>query len=202
MLYSKKICEGVEVNCFAGWTFVLALLLPQAQATAADGEAAVWEALRSGDHVALLRHAIAPGTGDPPDFVIGDCATQRNLSDEGREQARRIGARFRENGVERAAVFSSQWCRCQETASLLELGSVNELPLLNSFFQDYERREPQTQQLRQWIAELASRGPLVLVTHYVNIAALTRVRPGSGELVVVRLNEAGEISVLGTIRTD
>jgi phosphohistidine phosphatase SixA len=146
--------------------------------------------------------------------VIGDCATQRNLSDEGREQARRIGARFRENGIEQAAVFSSQWCRCQETASLLELGPVNELPLLNSFFQDYERREPQTQQLRQWIAEQASRGPLewiaeqasrgplVLVTHYVNIAALTRVRPGSGELVVVRLNEAGEISVLGTIRTD
>ena len=109
---------------------------------------------------------------------------------------------LRFHGIERAAVFSSQWCRCHETATLLDLGLVTELPLLNSFFQDYERREPQTQQLRQWIAERDTSEPLVLVTHYVNIAALTRVRPGSGEMVVVRLNEAGEISVLGTIRTD
>ena len=79
------------MNRLTHWAFVLALLLPHAHATAAEGEAAVWEALRSGDHViALLRHAVAPGTGDPPDFTIGDCATQRNLSDEGRAQAQRI----------------------------------------------------------------------------------------------------------------
>jgi phosphohistidine phosphatase SixA len=181
---------------------LLALLVAPAQSIMAEGNGILWEALRSGGHVALLRHAVAPGTGDPPEFTLGDCASQRNLSDEGREQAQRIGARFRANGIERAAVFSSQWCRCQETASLLDLGPVTEFPLLNSFFQDYERREPQTQQLRQWIAERDTSEPLVLVTHYVNIAALTRVRPGSGELVVVRLNEAGEISVLGSIRTD
>ena len=191
------------MNRLVRWILVLAFVLSHAHAAAADGEAAVWEALRSDDQViALLRHAVAPGTGDPSNFTIGDCATQRNLSDEGREQAQRIGARFRANGVERAAVFTSQWCRCRETAVLLDLGPVTDLTLLNSFFRDYQRRDPQTQQLREWIAGQDAAEPLVLVTHYVNIAALTRVRPGSGELVVVRLDDTGEISVLGTIRTD
>ncbi len=187
---------------FASTTLVLLLFLVVTRVTAADSDAVIWEALRSGGHVALLRHAIAPGTGDPPDFEIGDCATQRNLSDEGRGQARRIGARFRGNGIEQAAVFSSQWCRCRETARLLEVGRVIELPLLNSFFRDYERREPQTHQLRRWIAEQELRKPLVLVTHQVNITALTDVYPRSGELVVIRRDPSGEIKVVGTIRTD
>lgn len=189
------------MNRYAGWIFLLTVLL-QAQAAAANDETAVWQALRSGGHAALLRHAIAPGTGDPPEFAIGDCATQRNLSDEGREQARRIGARFRGNGIERAAVFTSQWCRCRETATLLDLGPVTELPILNSFFREFERRDPQTQQLHQWIAEHALREPLLLVTHQVNITALTGVYPRSGELVVIRRNQSGEIQVVGTIRTE
>ena len=187
---------------FASCTLTLLLLLFVIPAIAADSEAAIWDALRSGGHVALLRHAIAPGTGDPPEFAIGDCATQRNLSDEGREQAQRIGARFRENGIERAAVLSSQWCRCEETANLLELGPVTELPLLNSFFRDYQRREPQTHRLRQWMSEQTLRQPVVLVTHQVNITALTDVYPRSGELVVIRLDRSGDILVVGTIRTD
>lgn len=193
---------GAELNRLAGWTFVLALLIAPAQSITAEGDTILWEALRSGGHVALLRHAVAPGTGDPPEFTLGDCASQRNLSDAGRAQANRIGARFRANGIERAEVLSSQWCRCLETARLLGLGDVSELPVLNSFFREYERRELQTRQLRQWIAEQDLGRPLVLVTHYVNITALTGVRPGSGEMVVVRLNDAGEISVLGAIRTD
>lgn len=186
----------------ANWILALATVFTVAPSTAGEGEEALWEALRSGSHVALLRHAIAPGTGDPPEFAIGDCATQRNLSDAGRAQAQRIARRFRDNGIRQAVVYSSQWCRCHETATLLDLGPVTELLSLNSFFQDYERREPQTQQLRQWIAEQETSGPMVLVTHYVNIAALTRVRPGSGELVVVGLDDTGVISVLGTIPTD
>ena len=194
------------MNRLAGWVFLatlsLALLLPQAQSTAADDEADIWQALRSGGHVALLRHAVAPGTGDPPEFMIGDCATQRNLSDEGRRQAQRIGARFRDNGIERAAVFSSQWCRCRETATLLDLGPVTELPILNSFFREFERRDSQTQRLRHWIAEQALNEALVLVTHQVNITALTGVYPRSGELVVIRRDPSGEIQAVGTIRTD
>ena len=162
----------------------------------------LWTALRSGGHVALLRHGIAPGTGDPPEFALRDCQTQRNLSDEGRDQARRIGERFHAHGIHTAQVFSSQWCRCLDTARLIELGPVYELPLLNSFFRRYERQKQQTQALRQWLAEQVLEGPLILVTHQVNITALTNIYPASGELVVVRLSDTGDVSVVGTINTD
>jgi phosphohistidine phosphatase SixA len=172
------------------------------QADIAQKEPALWDAMRSGDHVALLRHAIAPGSGDPAGFSVDDCATQRNLSDAGRDQARRIGSRFRENGIAKAAVFSSQWCRCLETARLLGLGPVTGQPILNSFFRNFERSDSQTRMLRQWIAAQNLTSPLVLVTHQVNITALTDVYPQSGELVIVRRDKGGELSVVGTIRTD
>ncbi|WP_455207198.1 histidine phosphatase family protein [Kaarinaea lacus] len=167
-----------------------------------EREAALWDALRSGEHIALIRHAHAPGTGDPPEFSIVDCSTQRNLSDEGRQQAQRIGDRFRENGIQSASVFSSQWCRCVDTAELLGLGLVNELPLLNSFYLDFERRQPQTQKLRDWLANQDLKKPLVLVTHQVNINALINVYTSSGEMVIVRRSESGDISVVGNIQFD
>jgi len=167
-----------------------------------EEDAALWSALRSGGHVALLRHAIAPGMGDPPEFTLGSCRTQRNLSAEGRRQAARIGERFRANGIRQARVFSSQWCRCLETANLLELGSVQELAVLNSFFNDPGQREPQTELLRDWLNRQPPGHPLVLVTHQVNITALTNVYPGSGELVILRRSGTGGFAVVGTIRTD
>lgn len=167
-----------------------------------DPDAALWEALGSGQHLALLRHAIAPGGGDPAGFTLGDCSSQRNLSDQGRDQARRIGAQFRANQIDVAGVFSSAWCRCLETAELLNLGPVQPLPALNSFFQNYRSREPQTRALREWLAQQDLRQPLVLVTHQVNITALTDVYPASGELVVVRRGESGELMVVGTLATD
>jgi broad specificity phosphatase PhoE len=121
---------------------------------------------------------------------------------EGRAQAARIGARFRENGIRTARVFSSQWCRCWETAGLLELGSVNELPILNSFYQRAERRNQQTEALKEWLTVQEFDGPLVLVTHQVNISALTGIYPASGELVVTRISEDGEIVVIGSIEAD
>ena len=180
----------------------LALLFGTAPGVSAAEETALWRALASKGHVALLRHAIAPGTGDPSAFALGDCGTQRNLSEEGREQAARIGARFRENGMETAQIFSSQWCRCLETARLLGLGPVTELPILNSFFQRPERRNRQTQALEKWLASQDLDGPLVLVTHQVNITALTGVYPASGELVVIRPLENGKISAVNTIKND
>ena len=165
-------------------------------------EPALWKALQTEGHVALLRHAIAPGTGDPEAFTIGDCSTQRNLSEEGRAQAARIGDRFRTNGIETARVFSSQWCRCRETAELLELGPVNELPALNSFYQRPENRKPQTEVLREWLQKQDLSSVHVLVTHQVNITALTGVFPSSGELVIVRAPGNGDITVIGTIETD
>ena len=116
-------------------------------------EAELWAALRSGGHVALLRHAIAPGTGDPDNFVIGDCSTQRNLSDNGRDQAERIGERFRANNIDSTRIFSSQWCRCLDTARGLKLGPARELPPLNSFFQSFEERGPRTRALKEWIKD-------------------------------------------------
>lgn len=165
-------------------------------------EAALWRALASKGHVVLLRHDIAPGTGDPPNFTVGDCSTQRNLSTEGRAQAKRIGARFRENGIETARVVSSQWCRCLDTAQLLGLGAVEDLPLLNSFYQLTERRNQQTEGLKEWLAGQAFDRPLVLVTHQVNISALTGVYPASGELVVLRIPEHGELAVADSIETN
>jgi broad specificity phosphatase PhoE len=145
---------------------------------------------------------LAPGTGDPPEFTIGDCGTQRNLSAEGRAQAARLGARLRANGIESARVVSSQWCRCLETARLLGLGPVEELPLLNSFYRRGERRAPQTEGLKEWLAGRDFDGPLVLVTHQVNITALTGVYPASGELVVIGTSDQGDVTVLGSIETD
>ncbi len=166
------------------------------------GEAAAWKGLRSGGHVALIRHALAPGTGDPAAFTLDDCSTQRNLSDAGRAQAARIGARFRKEDIETARVFSSQWCRCLETAKLLALGPVEELPILNSFYERRENQTPQTRALEDWLAEQDLGEPVVLVTHQVNITALTGVFPTSGEMVVIRRTEDGGIVVVGTIETD
>ena len=162
----------------------------------------LWKALKSGNHFAITRHAMAPGFGDPPDFEIGNCSTQRNLSDEGRQQAVRIGERFRANGIHYARVFSSQWCRCLETAELLALGQVQELPVLNSFFQKYELEEAQTRSLKEWLAEQDLTKPLVLVTHQVNITALTKVSPMPGEVVIVRQSSPGEFQVVGTFQVD
>jgi phosphohistidine phosphatase SixA len=181
---------------------VYALLLLTWQPAAASETGALWQALRSGEHVVLLRHALAPGTGDPPQFVLGDCGTQRNLSAAGRDQARRIGALFRANGIEEAQIYSSQWCRCLETAQLLQLGAVKELPALNSFFNDFRNRDQQTSQIRTWLAEQNLAQPLVLVTHQVNITALTGVYPSSGELVVLRHEGDGRLTVVGTLATN
>jgi broad specificity phosphatase PhoE len=153
-----------------------------------------WAALRQGGHVALIRHALAPGTGDPAGFTPGACDTQRNLSEEGREQARRIGDLFRENGIPQARVFTSAWCRSRETAELLRLGPVTALEPLDSFFRRRSEGDDQTRALADWIAEQDALPPIVLVTHQVNITALTGVFPGSGEILIV--GREGESTVV------
>ncbi len=138
------------------------------------------------DHVIVLRHARAPGTGDPAEFRLGDCTTQRNLSEEGRKQAARIGTRLRAAGLAETTVYSSQWCRCLETARGLAVGPVVELPALNSFFQSSDQEEKHTRALRAWIAAADLGRPVVLVTHQVNITALTGIFPAEGEILVLR----------------
>jgi len=156
-------------------------------------------------HIILMRHALAPGTGDPGNFSLRDCSTQRNLSQQGRNQAVTIGNRLRSMGVAAAQVFSSQWCRCLETAELLDLGKVEELALLNSFFNTMGKREPQTNALQNWLSERSMRDiqlATVLVTHQVNITALTGIFPASGEMLMAKVLEGGGLEVVKRIRTD
>ncbi|GAB3676158.1 histidine phosphatase family protein [Salinisphaera aquimarina] len=172
--------------------------MPFGGAWAADDNAALWRGLANGDYVALMRHASAPGYGDPEDFTLGDCATQRNLSAAGRAQARAIGARFRAHGIDAAVVRSSQWCRCLDTARLLDLGAVIATPALNSFFSNRAQGAAQTETVRALLAEAGTRQPTVLVTHQVNITALSDVFPASGEIVVLQPS-ATALDVVGRI---
>jgi broad specificity phosphatase PhoE len=160
-----------------------------------------WSALKAGNHFVLIRHALAPGYSDPDYFDVEDCKTQRNLNYEGRRQSKKIGDLFRSNGINRALVYSSQWCRCLDTAKLLGLGGVLELPALNSFFEHFERETFQTKELKRWIETASLSTPTVLVSHQVNITALTGYSPASGEIVFVQRSPDGSLSIIGNIRT-
>jgi len=167
-----------------------------------DGDAALWAQVRHGRGVVvLLRHAqTVPGTGDPPGFRLDDCATQRNLSDAGLAQARQTGDRFRAQRVDIAAVRSSEYCRCRDTAVALGLGDVVADPALNSFFADRSTAAGQTAEVARTIrAHRGRAGVLLMVTHLVNIAAVSGVSPGQGDAVVVRATAAGALDVLGQL---
>jgi broad specificity phosphatase PhoE len=182
-----------------GLAGLLAGFLPVWASAANESEDALWTALKQGGHIALMRHALAPGTGDPATFRLDDCSTQRNLSKEGREQARRIGQTFRERNIVIARVLSSRWCRCLETARLLDLGSVEPFPVLDSFFRQRNKGPRQTAALREFLATQGSGPSLVMVTHQVNITALTDIFPRSGEIVVIRPLPEGNLTVLGRL---
>ena len=149
--------------------------------------------------VVLYRHAEAPGTGDPPNFRLGDCRTQRNLSEQGRAQARQLGERLRARGVPVGAVWSSQWCRTRETADLAFPAQRQDEPAFNSFFgEGTPQAEQQTALARSRLVRWRGPGVLVVVTHQVNITALTGVFPASGEGVVLR-PEGAELRVVGRV---
>ncbi len=169
-----------------------------APATAQDASDA-WAALLEPGTVAIMRHALAPGTGDPATFQLGDCSTQRNLNDAGRDQAQRIGQAFRDTGIAVDRVLTSQWCRCRQTAELLDLAPVEDLPALNSFFEDRSTRDQQTAAVREFLADAPEGEKLVLVTHQVNVTALTDVFPSSGEVVVIEVGDDGTVEVHGTV---
>jgi len=151
--------------------------------------------------VVLLRHALAPGVGDPPGFDLGDCATQRNLNDVGRAQARRLGERLRAAGARDAVVYTSEWCRCRETATLLGFGEPIVLPALNSFFAEPAGRAPRLAALRTFFRDQPVDGPLViLVTHQVTVTALTDWYPASGDYAILRLNRTERPEIIALRR--
>jgi len=171
------------------------------RSSAPTSEAELWAALRQGNgYVILFRHALAPGTGDPANFRLDDCSTQRNLSDEGRQQAVRMGEMLREQEIAIAGVLSSQWCRCLETARLMDVGEVEPFPLLNSFFQDRSTAERQTEQLRAFMLEnRETAGVTVMVTHQVNITAISDIVPQSGAAVVLRASDTDPLEFVGQL---
>jgi phosphohistidine phosphatase SixA len=156
-------------------------------------------ALRRGGVAVLLRHAATePGIGDPPGFRLGDCSTQRQLSEPGRAQSRRIGDWFIARGLRPAEVRSSAWCRCLDTATLA-FGRARAWSPLNSFFGDRSVESAQSAVLRTALGKLPAQGFEVWVTHQVNIAALTGVSPATGEALVVRMS-GGKVHNLARIR--
>ncbi|MDO9636830.1 MAG: histidine phosphatase family protein, partial [Thiobacillus sp.] len=172
------------------------LISPQATANEID----LATRLQQGGHVLMLRHAHAPGFGDPAQFKLDDCATQRNLDAAGRAQATAIGNWLRRQRVQSARVYSSQWCRSLETARLIDLGPVTPLPALNSFFEREQERMSRLVALNAFFARQPVDGPLIiLVTHFVNIQAIAGSGVGAGEGVLLQLQAGKAPQVVGRV---
>ena len=171
---------------------VLPLLIGAHRSSAAADDDVLVARVRAGGVAVLLRHAITdPGIGDPPDFRLDTCSTQRNLSAEGRAQARRIGAWFAAHGLVPARVRSSAWCRCLDTGTLA-FGHAEAWPALNSFFGGASAREQQSAALAAALGGIAPQRFEVWITHQVNITALTTEFAEMGEACVVeRASPAG-----------
>ena len=168
------------------YALVLGLALLLAPVAAADDAAHAWTALAGGGHVALIRHGNAPPGygGDPPGFKIDDCKTQRNLDEEGREEARALGAAFRDHGVPVDRVLSSPWCRCMDTARLMAVSTVETSWAL---VPDRDPSAPvRLRELQGLVSSWRGPGTLVLVTHGFTVGALLGFLPIQGETVVLR----------------
>jgi len=135
-------------------------------------------------NIVFMRHALAPGTGDPGNFDITNCNRQRNLDEAGRRQAKEAGDFFRAEQVEFHQILSSRWCRCTETASLLDLGPFTTFNGLNSFFNGHVDKAETIALLKQKLATLDRKSVTLLVTHQVVIRAITNISPSSGGLVL------------------
>lgn len=178
---------------------LIATLIPQ---SASAKDLAIWDTLQGTNpkgYVLLMRHTLAPGVGDPANFRLGDCSTQRNLSQEGRQDARDIGDWLQRRDVGIFRVESSRWCRAKETAELLGIGRVILNRNLDSLFENSDPiKSVQTAKIKNKInRHRQTKGLLVLVGHFVNISALTGIGVESGEGVLVRANAKGEIKVMG-----
>ena len=173
----------------------LSLLLLNVQASEIN-----WKPAQEGNKIILIRHALAPGTADPPGFSIDDCSTQRNLNQTGINQSKKIGELFKKNEVLIDQVLSSQWCRCKDTAKYA-FKKFKEFSALNSTFQSpYNQNEPrQLKKIKNFVKNWDGKGKnLILVTHYSIITAITNAVPGSGEMIITDRN----FNVLTTIPTN
>ena len=176
------------------WIQALLVLLMALHGALYAGEVA--ERLKTANHVLLMRHAYAPGVGDPTGYSLEKCESQRILNDQGKQQSVRIGQWLRDQGVAKADVYSSIWCRCQQTAEGLGLGPVTVEPSLASFFDEPAKAVAQNRRLQDFLAKaLKTKGDraLVLVTHHVNIREFMGKDIGSGDMVLVRVSAQGQM---------
>ena len=155
--------------------------------------------LEDGGKLIFIRHAYAPGNGDPAGFNLNDCSTQRNLSEDGRKQAQRIGEFFTKNKIEIDKVLSSEWCRCKETAKIA-FKNYSTNSFLNSFYSSKfsKNKDKQVKAFNYYIKNLESEKNLIFVTHYVFVSEVLNYGPSSGEIVVSDKN----LNIIGSIEID
>ena len=153
------------------------------------GNENIVEILKKGGNIIFIRHAIAPGNGDPQNFDISNCSTQRNLSKDGELQALKIGKFFKENNIKLTKVLSSEWCRCKDTAKIA-FGNYETKNFLNSFYDERfsENKDKQILDFQKFIRNWNKTGNLVLVTHYVVISEILDLATSSGEIVITDTN--------------
>ena len=152
--------------------------------------------LKLPNHAWLMRHALAPGTGDPAGYSLNECSTQRNLDGQGKLQATRTGQWLQSQGIQKAMVLSSPWCRCKDTANLLGYGQPEVEPAIGSFFEASQEAADYTQRLQKRLAQLGpTKGDkaLILVTHHVNILDYMGSHVGSGDMVLVQFDARGKL---------
>ena len=178
--------------------FFIVIFISLTTAIKADLNKSLINQLEDGGKIIFIRHAYAPGSGDPDNFNLNDCSTQRNLSDDGRKQAQYIGNFFKKNKIKIDKVLSSEWCRCKETAKLA-FKDFSTNTFLNSFYSSKfaKNKEKQVEALNNYIKKLKSNKNLILITHYVLIAEVLNYGPTSGEIVVSdkNLNMIGSIEI-------
>ena len=165
----------------------------------ADLEKKLLNQLEDGGKLIFIRHAYAPGNGDPDNFNLNDCSTQRNLNKEGREQAKHIGEFFEKNNIEIYKVLSSEWCRCKETAKIA-FKNFSTSNFLNSFYNSKyaKNKDKQIKALNDYIRKFHSDKNLILITHYVLISEVLNYAPSSGEIVVSDKN----FNMIGSVEID
>ena len=176
--------------------FFLIIFISLTSTVKADLNKKLINQLEDGGKLIFIRHAYAPGSGDPDNFNLNDCSTQRNLSKEGKRQAEYIGEFFRNNKIKIDKVLSSEWCRCKETAKIA-FKNFSTNSFLNSFYSAKfaKNKDKQVKALKEYIKKFKSNKNLVLVTHYVLISEILNYGPSSGEIVVSNKN----LNIIGSL---
>ena len=172
---------------------LLGLLNPSNNSFGSDK---ILNSLQEGGKLIFIRHAIAPGNGDPNNFNLEDCSTQRNLNEKGIKQSQKIGFFFKNNKIKIDKVISSEWCRCKDTAQIA-FGKFETFNALNSFYDEkFSKNEfKQIEDLQKYINSWDSKKNLVLVTHFVVISSILNIASSSGEVIISDKN----LKVIGTV---